>query len=170
MSDAIVDFETATPQEKFMMMMNDRIGNVEETLHELREMMSSIYGFLTTKALNASFCRPQTGCLFNQSFLERLVTAIQRTPKVSVAEAWVIVYPVSTHLGVYNASIYLRLKQDVIAKQVTNEMNEHIIDEFKFPIHSYPSAWTGTYLDNMDKICNASGISEKSSVFHKVFE
>ena len=162
----------ATSQEKFLMMINERVGMIEEKMFELHTLVSGISDFLMVDTLSCYISLPQAICsVVDDAFLEKFVVSVEKTPRVNVAETWVVVHaphvlpPSTAHRSV---SVYMRLKKSVIVKQVADKMNAHIIKDFGFPGISYVQDWREASLTNIESVC-LGGSGGKPDVFYKLF-
>ena len=75
-SSAFLDFESSTTQEKFIMMMNDRIGKMEETLFELNSVMLDT---MTTHCIQCEFNFPSILLSDLEVFLDKIKLAVEKT-------------------------------------------------------------------------------------------
>ncbi len=75
-SSGFLDFESSTTQEKFIMMMNDRIGKMEETLFELNSVMLDT---MTTHCIQCEFNFPSILLSDLEVFLDKIKLAVEKT-------------------------------------------------------------------------------------------
>ncbi len=161
-----MDFDTATLQEKFLMMMNDRIGNVEEKMHDIIGMMSDIHASLTTTSIRSDIIVPNSMHTIDAGFVDKMIAALERVPGILVAESWVILHKTTIKLPDQCATVYLRLKKSIIIKKESMKMNERYLKEFNMPYYSQMT-WLETCLDNIDYFCLEKG-NGMPEVFHKM--
>jgi hypothetical protein len=140
------DFAGATVQERFSIMMNERIGNVEGAIRELRgaladvcDMLADVRDFVTTDVVYCTIdvpkmAHPEIG----PAFLDRLIDAVQKTRRVDVDAARCSMY--SEH-DLHYTTVFLHLKAPIILSRATHEMNEHIVAAFPslVSIHAWRS-------------------------------
>jgi hypothetical protein len=131
-----------TVQDRFLVMLNERVGNLEAGVHELRSMLADLGDAMTTIAVRTYLEVPHAAYpAIDPAFLKKLVDAVQKTRCVVVDTAWIIspaTWP--TDPGPHNLSIYLRLKARVVAAKVSDEMNEHLAAEFGL-VSAYCHDW-----------------------------
>ena len=126
MNDFAADFIGATAQERFSIMMNERIGNLEESVKELRDLLSDIHGFLTTNVLFGVLSIPkrQRIQVDDPAFLDMFIDVVQKTRGVVVDAARCTI---DNNLGDRHlVSVFIELKKPIVATCVSNEINEHI--------------------------------------------
>ena len=151
MDDAI---EGATPQEKFLMMMNDRIGNMEETLFEMRNTMIELREYITTTIVGSCITLPKEAYpAIDESIVDKVVAAVQTDARIIVDRAWVI-FCDNGHDGDYHLTIKLQLEKRVVAKDVSAEMSEHIVTALGA---LYVHDWTSTTLAQVERLCHYDG-------------
>ena len=171
-NELVDDFATATSQEKFMLMLVERVGGIEDKMHTMMRMMSDIYKFMTTKFLRGSITVPKGLNIIDAALLPRIVAAVQKNEFVVVQHAWVIVHP-SVYPSVYSSelhthvSVYLQLKENVIARLVTSSMNAHVVEDLGLK-QSHAQAWESTDLDIVANVCKG-GMSGKPVVYEQTF-
>ena len=71
------DFASFTPQEKFMMMLAERVGTLEETMHKMMHMMGDVHKFMVTKSIRSYFDMPMHVHV-DAAILPRIVAAVQK--------------------------------------------------------------------------------------------
>ena len=129
----------ASAQERFMIMMNERIGALESTLSELRDALrdgirDALRGHVATTTVCNVMDVPAellTRGIDDAAFLNALVDAVQLTDGVVVQEAWCAVqrHAVQRNDGRvphHLTSAYLRLESPIVASQASHEMNAHV--------------------------------------------
>ena len=151
-----------------MLMLVERVGDMEDKIHTMMRMMSDIYKFMTTKSLRGSITVPKGLHIIDAAILPRIVAAVQKNELVVVQHAWVIVHPsvysseLHTHI-----SVYLQLKENVVARLVTSSMNAHVVEDLGLK-QSHAQAWESTELDVVANVCKG-GISGKPVVYEQTF-
>jgi hypothetical protein len=117
----------ATTQERFMMMMNERIGGIEEAVVKIGDAMSDMmYSFMDDVLVSSMVVA--TSMDIDATFVRRLAAAVQNTRRVAVSTAWA-----SVHYGggyTHTISVYLKLRAPVVASRVCEEMQRHVQAEF----------------------------------------
>jgi len=114
--------------------MNDRIGNIEETLHELKAMVFNIAKFTTTDFINLHAKIPRSVCTeIDTNFLKRIIKAVEKTRHFKVKTAWIIIYKVNYTLY-HQFSIYMQLKEHVVISSMSEEILQHLSGELS--VHS----------------------------------
>lgn len=138
------DFATATPQERFMLMIAERVGSLETTIGKMAIMLNDRVSCLMTESLRSHISIPKS-IVVDTTILDKIVAAVQKLKFVVVKHAWVIVHPVSVYDINTSISVYLKLKESVIAEQVSPSMNEHLADDLGIT-GSHVQPWAATYV------------------------
>ena len=124
------DFAGATAQERFLIMMNERVGNIEVAVTELRDLMTNLHDFLTTDAAYCALDVPKLShAEIGPAFLDTFIEAMQKAHRVSVDAAWCSVHD---HRESHKCIIYVLLKNPVILSRVSREINVHLAAAFPF--------------------------------------
>lgn len=144
----------STPQEKFMLMLAERVGNLEETLFKTMGMINDIRKFLMTKVLRGHMSLP-SGFDVDKIILDKIVAAVQENQFVIVERAWVIVRTISS-LDKY-MSIYLQVKDPVIVGQVSESMNRHILRAIKIT-ESRAHPWLADDVSTLEELDKGGGV------------
>jgi hypothetical protein len=127
-STLAADFGAATTLERFMMMMNERIGGIEEAVLGIRDSLADLASFITTDVVVSHMTVLKSAHVDQTSFVRAVIAAVQKTPRVAVATAWAIV---TDRGGDGNSvALYLQLKSRVVPLQVSDGMNESILLAF----------------------------------------
>jgi hypothetical protein len=124
----------ASAQERFMIMMNERIGALESTLSELRDALrdgirDAVRGHVATTTVCNVMDVPAellTRGIDDAAFLNALVDAVQLTDGVVVQEAWCAVQRRDGRLTHHLTSVYLKLESPIVASQASHEMSAHV--------------------------------------------
>ena len=142
----------ATSQEKFLMMINERVGTIDERLFELHTMVAGICEFLFVDTLSC-YITTSLQQVIDDAFLEKMIDTIEKTSLVKVDEIWIIARPSSSSNAMSNVmyNICLCLKNKVIAKQVAAKMKMHITDEY--PGISFVEDWRETSRKIIEHSC-----------------
>ena len=142
-------------QERYLMMLAQRVGKMEEMLVDLHK-------FLVTKAMRGTMPAVPSSTVIDESFLIKVVEALQRDPRVLVEHAWVIVHPPYYLPQVHSITVFLKLKKDVIASQVSADMSGHVGEALGI------STWTSACLASVDEMCKDGGTG-RPQVYQKTF-
>jgi hypothetical protein len=166
--DDIVDL---TPQDKFMMMMNDRIGKMEESIFELKCL---ILDTMASDYMSMEFCFPRTTIDIFEVFLDRVKVVAEKSIGVLVANACVIVRKSAATRTNQEGTIYLCLKNKIIVKTVSTEINKNLMDEFNLiPScllgYDVTSQWQESSLIKKDRSKVISGCTG-GKLFDKAYE
>ena len=167
--DDIVDL---TPQDKFMMMMNDRIGKMEESIFELKCL---ILDTMASDYMSMEFCFPRTTIDIFEVFLDRVKVVAEKSIGVLVANACVIVRKSTATRTNQEGYIFLSLEKKIIIKTVSTQINENLMAEFKLT-HSYQlgcvdvtSSWVESSLIIKDRSKVISGCTG-GKLFDKAYK
>lgn len=136
-----------TVHDKFLMMMNDRIGNMEESIFKLTEMFEDMMIHITDEYISTYMNLPiGIITIIDENFVNKIVTAIEKNKLIIVKKIWVI-YTVSRDY--LNTSIYLKLKNPIIVKRMSVNINNNIIKALGLT-SSYSSNWHETSINTID--------------------
>ena len=146
------DFPDASTQERFLMMMNERIGNIEETLYDLKAMVSNIAKFTTTDFITSFINLPRNVCKdIDTAFVKRIIIAVEKTRHVQVKTAWVIDHNPKSYDRAHSISIYLQLKEQVLLSSIYAEINANLRGEFEVGA-SYFQMWHSSSLVDINNV------------------
>ena len=144
---------------KLLTMMNNRIGNIEESLSEMRQTMREVRDYMTTRIVMSCPHFPRERYPeIDESIVDRVVTAVQQDARIVVERAWVILEDRGDHRGDHFLIVSLQLGKRVIAKEVSNEMNEHLVNSFGA---SYVSEWRATSPAHVERMCIGARIKHE---------
>ena len=148
-----------TVQERFLLMMNERIGKIEDTLHDLRE-------FITTDFVSTSLEMPRGSDVIDAAFMKRLVLAVGKTRHVSVDAAWAAVYPpFGTSKTSTGIAFYAQLKTRIMVAQASAEMNTQIAAEFKLGHMWHPEDWQSSSRARMEPCIRVNDNPFRTAVY-----
>ena len=145
----------ATVHEQFSIMMNERIGKIEEEVREdlraVKEMLSNLHEYITTTVVTTTLYVPKRlNYDIDTEFLDKVVNAVQQTPHIAVDTAWAIVTDatISNHV-----KITLSLKERIMLEPVSHEMTMYIMHAFE-GLLSMQIGWSSTSLITRTKEIN----------------
>ena len=152
------DISGATAQERFLVMINERVGDIEVAVREMRgdlreihDAVTNMANFLTTDVIGLFVEVPSSSsstCVeIDVDFLARTIAAAQRTRGIAVATACAIVYPMREDM--HAVTIYLQLHARVVVTQVSAELNECLIAEFALKSRRMNS-WTAASVAGLE--------------------
>ena len=75
---AAADFSGATAQDRFLMMINERVGKMEMEIHGLRCLLADLCDFMYTSAVVANISIPRDACpVVDNDVIDKIVEAVQ---------------------------------------------------------------------------------------------
>lgn len=151
------DLVASTPQEKFMLMLAERVGNLEETMFKTMGMINDIHKFLMTKVMRGNINLPSAFDV-DKIILDTIVAAVQENKFIVVERAWLIVYHNQ------NISIYLQVKDPVIVGQVSASMNRHILRALNSTTSlniTESHTWAADDVSTLDEMEKGGGVCSK---------
>jgi hypothetical protein len=148
----------ATAQERFLVMINERVGGIEDAVREMRGTLADVAAFLTTDVASIHIHLPKSACAdIDTAFLERTIAAVQRTRGVVVATAWAVL--IGNVFGAtsdyHTMSIYLRFKARLVLTNASEEMNDHLQVEFGLK-NSHLNPWSASSMVRIERAISES--------------
>ena len=141
------DLAAATPQERFLCMLVERVGALETSVGRVAAMLEDVHRFLTTGALRCCFLELEDGVAFDAALLGRIVAAVQEDALVRVERAWMFR---CGGTGIRPAvSVYLKLQESVIARRVSASMFDHVSAA---GIGTARTPWEDATLGHLDRV------------------
>jgi hypothetical protein len=129
-SSSLVDaFGSATtPLERFTLMLAERIGSLEDALHELVRMTSDLHAETTTDFLRGSIRLHETKStmhLDSPEILRTIAASARKVDRVIVERAWAIScrYPMEPYV-----TVILKLKDRVSDRRVSSQISVEVAD------------------------------------------
>ena len=158
------EFQGATVQERFLIMMHECIGKMQEEMHGFRGMLANITEFITTAHI-CTVLRPPADEVIDAAYFDQLIEAVQKTPRISVDALWAInrSYGGQRH----HISVYVQLKERVMVQQVSREMIAQVSHAFQRPVAM--DQWAETCLRHITDVttsCNSEGSLVHPVLFH----
>ncbi len=150
------DFPAATPQERFLCMLVERVGALEQTTNRIAVMLEDVHRFLMTDSLRCFMIEPDEGVAVDAALLEKIVAAVQKNARVVVKHA--LMTPFSTIDHRPAVSVYLKLKDSVVPGQVSPSLCEHIASDVGTP----RSEWEAATVEHMESVRAVPGVYELS--------
>ena len=126
--EAEVEDLNATTQEKFMIMMNDRIGNIEEQLFKLTNMFETVIKYITDEYISTTMNIPtRLYPNIDEDFLNKIVKGVDLTNHVKIKKIWILFSNISD----YNNTIiiYIQLDKPIILNKLSSNINKYILSE-----------------------------------------
>lgn len=161
--DDLVNFPS-TPQEKFLIMLVERVGNLEETMFKTMDMINDIRKFLMTNVIRGCVYLP-SGFDVDKTILDKIVAAVQENKFIMVERAWVIVRTISA--SDKNMSIYLQVKDPVIVGQVSESMNQYMLRALKFTSMFRVQPWLADNVCTLDEMEKGGGVCSEGIYYGK---
>ena len=142
------DLAAATPQERFLCMIVERVGALETSVGRVAAMLEDVHRFLTTGALRCCFLELEDGVAFDAALLGRIVAAVQEDALVRVERAWMFRLGVGGRPAV---SVHLKLEESVVARRVSASMFDHVSAA---GIGTARTPWEDATLGHLDRVCS----------------
>ena len=161
------DFADATVQERFLMMMNDRVGNIEVAIRELRDMFADLRDYTLTDTIHGSFEVPKIAHTeIGAAFLDTLVDAMQKAHRVVVDKIWCCVYD---HREFHLCCIHAVLKEPVALARASREMNLHVTNAFACfdAAKANHQEWRPTTLHNIHRAVRPGPDGRQPRILHR---
>ena len=165
MSTFVDDFKDMSTEQKFMLMLVERIGAIEEVVCRMQMMLTDLYEHLVHDLMFSSMNLPIDAFPDDASTIaDRVAAAIQEIDRVRVKHVWVVVHP---GLRPPPISIFVRLDKRIMVEHVSAAMNKKLSIEFGVtPSHFLK--WNETSLECVEH-CLEGGLSGKPVVYEKSF-
>lgn len=150
-NDINVDFTNATIQEKILLMMNERVGQMENEMHKINTMLTNLHYFISSSIVS-SFMTLPSAMEIDETFLDKVIDAVQNIPCVLVDTAWAVVLNNAFYGDNHHIRIFLKLEKPVLLKEVASEMTARIVQKTASNnVHEWSNSSNQEILNDMSK-------------------
>jgi hypothetical protein len=131
--DAADDFQTATAEQRCLVMLVERVGALEDSVGKVDARLETLHRMIGDlhRCMTASYicsCLPTTTMSGTPEMLASIVEAVQQDPLIVVEHAWLV-----SRGGYMGTDVFLKLGKCVIAEQVSDSIRNHVAAALEVP-------------------------------------